>query len=113
MAACSFPSLDTRQEIYTLLLSNVKGTVALCEGEIRINDCRSHAGRQSEQPGSYPETGLEEINGDLLEEDFWTASLQIVLDVTSGLAVICPESGTAYVVSANAYRQLNPKLCSS
>ena len=21
--------------------------------------------------GSYPETGLEEINGDLLEEDFW------------------------------------------
>jgi hypothetical protein len=36
-----------------------------------------------------------------------------VLDVTSGLAVICPESGTGYVVSANAYRQLNPKLRSS
>jgi hypothetical protein len=56
------------------------------------------------QTGNYPETGLEEINGYVLETDFWTASLRIVLDVTSG---------TAYVVSANAYRQLNPKLRSS
>ena len=71
MAAYSFPSLDTRQEIYTLLLSNVKGGVALCEGETRINDCRSHAGRQSEQPGSYPETGFAEISSDVPEADFW------------------------------------------
>jgi hypothetical protein len=26
------------------------------------------------QTGSYPETGLEEIKGDLLEADFWTTS---------------------------------------
>ena len=27
--------------------------------------------------GSYPETGLEEIDGDLLEEDFWPASFRV------------------------------------
>ncbi len=27
--------------------------------------------------GSYPETGLEEINGDLLEADFWPGSLKV------------------------------------
>jgi hypothetical protein len=28
-------------------------------------------------PGTYPETGLEEINGDLREADFWSASLKV------------------------------------
>ena len=37
------------------------------------------------QPGNYPETGSEEINGDLLEEDFWPG-------ITSGLPVIRPEA---------------------
>jgi hypothetical protein len=32
------------------------------------------------QTGSYPETGLEEINGDLPEADFWPG-------ITSGLSV--------------------------
>lgn len=27
------------------------------------------------QPGSYPETGLEEIIGDLLQADLWIASI--------------------------------------
>jgi hypothetical protein len=35
--------------------------------------------------GSYPETGLEEINGDLPEADFLTASVHF-----SGLRVIQP-----------------------
>jgi len=30
--------------------------------------------RAGGQPGSYPETGLEEFNYDLLEYDFWTTS---------------------------------------
>jgi len=29
------------------------------------------------QTGSYPETGLEEINGDLREADAWSASLKV------------------------------------
>jgi hypothetical protein len=28
------------------------------------------------QTGSYPETGLQEIKGDLLQADFWPASLR-------------------------------------
>jgi hypothetical protein len=31
----------------------------------------------SRPSGSYPETGLEEINGDLREADFWSASLKV------------------------------------
>jgi len=47
--------------------------------ETRSSERRRHCrfwvdGRQT---GSYPETGLEEINRDLLEADFWAASLKV------------------------------------
>ena len=38
--------------------------------------------------GSYPETGFEEVNGDLREADFWTTSSESALDATFGLPVI-------------------------
>jgi hypothetical protein len=36
-------------------------------------------------PG-WPETGFEEVNGDLREADFWTTSSESALDVTFRLA---------------------------
>ena len=48
------------------------------------------AGRRS---GNYPETGFEEINGDLLEADFWTIfrggglADRLLVRITYGMAI--------------------------
>ena len=39
------------------------------------------------QTGSYPEMGLEEINGDLPEQDFWTASIFQLARQPTGILV--------------------------
>jgi hypothetical protein len=44
------------------------------------------------QTGNYPETSLEEINGDLLEADFG-------LGITSGLPVTRPQSAPSATYS--------------
>src|SRR5258706_7463708 len=36
---------------------------------------RTHQLPNGRQTGSYPETGFEEISGDLLQADFWTARM--------------------------------------
>jgi len=64
-----------------------------------LPDCR--------QAGNYPETGLEEINGDLLQADFWPG-------ITSGLPVTRAEPETRSrpknLARGMAYHYLFPDL---
>src|ERR1035441_2328433 len=64
------------------------------------------------QTGSWPETGFEENNVDLLEADFETTSSESALNVTSGLLVIRPESlaGIELAVDANCQLMQSPAI---